>query len=230
MRPIQSRIMNGAFALSIIALVAAPISALGGDSQPVLQTDFESGLSAPFFTSFTTSNDMTQPRTSNIVSYDTLNPAWSDFYDHTHGDSSGHFFVANGLEGAQENALIINVLQMQRNTVYEFSGWLAALTDTPPSAITMRIFDGIALLKTAEFPMPTAPGVWQRFSVSFNTYNASYVGILLVGSADLRSNDFALDDVMLSVPEPAAGALLVIGFAALACGRRRSAGCSADAG
>jgi hypothetical protein len=180
--------------------------------------DFESGnLLPPFNSPFTRSNDMTTLNSWNIVSHDTLNPNWADFYDHTLGNAQGHFFIAKGTPGV-EDYMLSTTVPVTRNTSYTLSGWVAALSSDPPSALGIRIFDGAAPLKTGQFAVSSPTGVWQPFSLSLNTFNADFLAVYFFGVQGLNSNSLAFDDIRL-VPEPAAGALMVVGLAGCMIGR-----------
>ena len=182
--------------------------------------NFESGnLLSPFNSVFTRSNDMTVSNSWNIVSQDTLNPNWADFYDHTLGNAQGHFFVAKGTPGVQDYMLSMT-LSFTRNTNYTISGWMSSLTPDNPGALGIRVFGGSGVLKTGEFPIASPPGTWQPFSLTFNSFNLDFGSIFFFQSQSLQTNALALDDIELVVPEPSSAALLLVGLAGCLVGRR----------
>jgi hypothetical protein len=204
-------------AATCLILFAATVAfATGGTIGP---GDFESGnLLPPFNSVFTRSSDMTVSNSWNIVSQDTLNPNWADFYDHTLGNAQGHFFVANGTPGVQDYMLSMTV-PVTRNTGYSLTGWVAALSSDPPGALGIRIFAGAGVLKAGEFSMSSPAGVWQPFTLNFNSFNSDFLGIYFFRTQNLQTNAFALDDIQL-VPEPGSAALLLIGVASCVVRRR----------
>ena len=208
----------GIFALLVLS---TPVVAHAASTSLFANGDFETGELPPFNSFFTRSSEMTAPSTWNIVSHDTLNPTWVDFFDHTHGDANGHFFVSNGSEASPEYAINIDVT-LRRNTEYQLSGWVAAVSEDPPESLGIQIFNGIALITHGEFPIPSTPGVWQPFSIRFNSFHLDFASIFLYGEGDVGGNDFALDDISLTIPEPSAAMLFTLNLVGHAFVRRRT--------
>jgi hypothetical protein len=201
------------FSTPLIARAAVPLLLPNGD--------FETGQLAPFNSFFTRSDEMTAPSTWNIVSHDTLNPNWSDFFDHTHGNANGHFFVSNGPENREEHTLFFSI-DLQPNTEYRLSGWVAAVSSDAPERLGVRLFNGIGMITYREFPMPSTPGAWQPFGLTFNSFGGRPVSAFFSGTGSLRGNDFALDDISLVIPEPSTAMLLALAIVGQAIIRRRS--------
>jgi hypothetical protein len=205
----------------LFALLSLPIVARAAGPSLISNGDFETGELAPFNSFFTRSNEMTAPSTWNIVNHDTLNPNWSDFFDHTRGDANGHFFVSNGPEDFEEHTLFV-FINLQPNTEYQLSGWVASVSSDPPERLGVRIFNASAMITYREFPMPSTPGAWQPFSFTFNSFGARRVAAFFSGTDSLSSNDFALDDISLAIPEPSTTMYLALAIVGQAIIRRRS--------
>ena len=201
-------------------LLAAPLVAQAAAPSLVPNGDFEAGQLAPFNSFFTRSSEMTAPSTWNSVSHDTLNPSWLDFFDHTRGDANGHFFVSNGPENFEDHTVFI-LIDLQPNTEYKLSGWVAAVSSDAPDRLGVRIFNASAMITYREFSMPSTPGVWQPFALTFNSFGGRPVSAFFSGTGSLRSNDFALDDISLTIPEPSAATLLALALGGHVLFRRR---------
>ncbi|HEX2617423.1 MAG TPA: gliding motility-associated C-terminal domain-containing protein, partial [Flavobacteriales bacterium] len=120
----------------------------------------------------------------------TLNNTFAACADHTGG--GGNMFVANGNTTAGLNAWCATV-NVQPNTDYAFSAWIASLTATSPAVLAVSV-NGNAL----GTPM-TASGTtcqWDQFFGVWNSGASTSATICITDqNVDDSGNDFALDDL-----------------------------------
>jgi hypothetical protein len=194
--------------LSAILLPAA--SPLAVAQNLVVNGDFQTGALAPSTTVYTQSSTMQPPRTWNIVSFNTLHQAWDDFYDHTFGDGQGFFMVVNG-NTTGVGPTWSQSINVTPHTDYAASAWFASTHLANPASIEFRLdgqpFGGV-------FVAPPTTGDWvqhtavfdsgARSSVTFEIWDISGIG---------AGNDYAIDDIAVAVPEPAAMALVLLTLA-----------------
>jgi len=127
--------------------------------------------------------------------------AWGDYFDHTSGDSSGKYFVANASDDTTKTvwqSSLINVAQA--NTPYRFEAWLTKIYafESNPPVLSFQIGDGMSWtnLGTTASLDDSAPGEW-LFTYAdgmFASVGNYYVRLKNSNGAS-GGNDLGLDDI-----------------------------------
>jgi hypothetical protein len=205
------------------AIVALAIATSGQAANLVLNGDFEAG-NVIFGSDYTFVVD-THPPGVYTVDDDPNDghEAFTSFGDHTTG--TGQMMIVNGSEVEGLRVWYENGLVVVPNTTYFFSTWIASAHPAAPAQLDFSI-NGAAIGPT--FTAPATTGVWQQFFASWNSGSNTTADIALVNrNLAFSGNDFTLDDISLStispqaVPEPAAWALMILGFGATGAMLRR---------
>jgi hypothetical protein len=150
--------------------------------------------------------------------------SFSCFSDHT-PDPGNLMMVVNGSDDPNEWVWKQDVVNVEQNTTYYFSTWIASVYPVEPAKLRFFINDDPL---GAVFTASATTGVWQQFYATWNSGSNTTATIGLKNQNTAYSgNDFALDDIVLStaaVPEPATWALMIAGFggAGAMLRRRRS--------
>jgi hypothetical protein len=183
----------------------------------VVNGDFQTGSLAPSTSTYAQSGTMIPPATWNIVSFDTLHPQWSDFYDHTYGDDRGWYMIVNGTDQGLGPAWAQTVT-VTANTDYILSGWFATLIQLAPASLEFRV-NGVTI--SPAFSAPANAAVWEQRSVTFNSGNLTSLSVEIWDTNQVFSgNDYAIDDISLEAV-PAPGSIALAGAAGLVMMRRR---------
>lgn len=194
-----------------LACVASLCSVAAAD---IVNGDFETGGIAPSTTAYA-STDIYLPAQYLITSYNTVHSEWVDFYDHTYGNTNGHYMVVNGTDNGS-GPTWAQTVAVTPNTQYTLSGWFASLYPSSIANIEFRV-DGV--LVNPAFQAPNALGVWEQRSVTFNSGASTSISVEIWDSNQaFTGNDYAIDDISLT---PTPGAAALIGIGALAAGRRK---------
>ena len=119
---------------------------------------------------------------------------WADFGDHTTGD--GLMLMVNGSRAA--NMLVWSTtVAVDPQTQYDFSAWAASTFWRSPSSLAFSI-NGTLL--DSPILLPSATASWQPFAAGWYSGDATTAVLSLVnGNTEWNGNDFALDDIALSV-------------------------------
>jgi hypothetical protein len=185
-----------------------------GTLSPVGAPDYSSGGSAYTLWDEGTYSVGTDPNS--------LHASWASFGDHTTG--TGNMMIVNGAaspvsvwQGTLTSALVVG-------QTYEFSAWVANLYPPPvglgttPTAPAELQFSIGGNQIGASFTAPGV-GVWSEFTATF-VAGSEPIAVLDLNTVP-NGNDFALDDISLTVvPEPTtmtiviAGALLLLSLKA----------------
>ncbi len=146
-------------------------------------------------------------------------PSWASFGDHTTGQ--GLMMIVNGADVPDVMVWGEAGIGVEANTDYDFSFWMASTYSTAPAALNLEI-NGAVVSPTWNASSTT--GLWQQFSVTWNSGAASVADLKLWNQQTAYSgNDFALDDLSFAklglnsgaIPEPASWALMLAGFGAM---------------
>jgi hypothetical protein len=145
--------------------------------------------------------------------------------DHTTG--SGNMMIVNGSESPDERVWFQDGIAVLANTTYFFSTWIRSALNGAPAMLDFSI-NGSPIGPT--FTAGPVEGGWQQFFASWDSGASTVANISLVNrQLAYGGNDFALDDISLSVrspeaiPEPSAWALMILGFGAAGAMFRRQA-------
>lgn len=179
--------------------VATILPILFASANPIVNGDFQTGALVPSTSAYTQSADMLPAQTWAITSFDTLNPSWTDFRDHTTGDASGYFMVVNGSAtgGGPSWSQEIVVLP---NTHYSLSGWFASVNAAAPAALEFRVRDAPGVIATYAFQLPNTAAVWTNMTCQFNSGSASVLTVEVWDTTALAyGNDYAIDDLSVTV-------------------------------
>ena len=137
---------------------------------------------------------------------------FSSYGDHTTGQ--GLMMVVNGM--GTENAVVWgqDVFAVAQNADYTFSFWMASAHADSPAQIAARV-NGSWQSPVAMATSTT--GQWTQYSYNWNSGAATTANIALVNrNLAYQGNDFTRDDISFNgpsaVPEPAAWALMIMGF------------------
>jgi hypothetical protein len=165
----------------------------------IVNGDFQTGALAPSTSAYTQSADMLPAQAWAITSFDTLNPSWADFLDHTTGNPSGYFMAVNGSAtgGGPSWAQQISVLP---NTFYSLSGWFASVNTAAPAALEFRVRDALGVIATYAFQLPNTAAVWTNMTFQFNSGSASVLTVEVWDTSALfYGNDYSIDDLSVTV-------------------------------
>lgn len=171
--------------------------------------------------------------------------AWGSYFDHTAGNSSGKYFVANASSDTiktvwQSSAITVS----QANTAYRFEAWLMKIYafESNPPVLSFQIGDGTTWTNMGQTASlnSTSPGTWLFTYVDGQFSSAGTYFVRLKNSNGAAGgNDLGLDDIYFGlrssspsvgstpgttptafnptpVPEPATLGLAFFGLAALA--------------
>ena len=213
------------------ALAAMALSTGARAANLVVNGDFEAGNTG-FGSDYTFVSGPASAEPPAVYAIDTsphnVHPLWADFGDHTSG--SGLMMIVNGSETSGVQVWNESGIAVDPNTTYFFSTWIRSVFDQSPAQLNFSInMNGIGQTFTAG----TIADGWQQFFTAWDSGAATTATIALVNqNTAFSGNDFALDDISLStqspggVPEPAAWALMILGFGAAGAalrGRRATA-------
>jgi len=129
--------------------------------------------------------------------------AWGGYFDHTSGDATGKYFVANASSDTSKAVWQSNAISVaQANTPYRFEAWLAIIypNESNPPELSFEIGDGTSwtpLGQTRAFDLENdSPGEWY-FSYADGQFAAAgtYVVRLKNANGADGGNDIGLDDV-----------------------------------
>lgn len=169
--------------------------------------------------------------------------AWGNYFDHTSGDSSGKYFVANASSDTTKTVWQSSAISVtQPNTAYRFEAWLMKIYafESNPPLLSFEIGDGTnwtTMGQTASIDA-TDPGTWLFTYVDgqFSSAGTYYVRLKNSNGA-AGGNDLGLDDIYfglrssspsvgttpggtpttfspVAVPEPSGLALAAVGLGA----------------
>ena len=179
--------------------------------------------------------------------------AWGNYFDHTSGDSSGKYFVANASSDTTKTVWQSSAISVtQPNTAYRFEAWLMKIYqfESNPPVLSFEIGDGASwttMGQTASIGA-TSPGTW-LFTYADGQFSAAgtYYVRLKNSNGAAGGNDLGLDDIYfglrssapsvgstpggtpttfspVAVPEPSGLALAAVGIGVCLWRLRRHVG------
>ena len=130
--------------------------------------------------------------------------AWGEYYDHTSGNSSGKYFVANASNDTSKTVWQSNSISVsQANTPYRFEAWIQMIYpfESNPPSLSFEIGDGTAwtsLGQTLDLSDLDnyGPGTWYFTYVDGQFASAGTYYVRLKNSNGANGgNDLGLDDI-----------------------------------
>lgn len=208
------------FAITAAGLLACTAAA----NAAVINGDFETGDISPAVSAYTLDGTMFPPATYNVVGFDTIHPSWVDFFDHTRGNSDGHFMIVNGTDSGA-GPVWAQVISVTPGTSYEMSAWFASLFPAAVASLSLRVYGlverGDSPIAALDFIAPSDLGVWAQQTLAFDAGQLSAVRVEIWDTnAAFSGNDYAIDDIAVSAV-PAPGAAAMLGLAGITGVRRR---------
>ncbi|WP_169981407.1 PEP-CTERM sorting domain-containing protein [Tautonia rosea] len=195
------------FAILVALIWASPASA----ENLIYNGDFELG-DVGFNTDYPNA-----PQTFGYQIVRNPNEDWysgfASFGDHTTGD---------GFMLAVDGATILNQVVWEQTVtlpiqqLYDFSVWVAPMSSPNPADLEFQIEQGGINRRLGGLKLSSEPGVWTKFSRRFIVGPQIQTGPATIKIVNMETagvgNDFALDDLRLSViPEPST--LVLVGLA-----------------
>ena len=172
----------------------------------VVNGDFESGTSGitSDYTYQTGSNSLGPPSTWSVVTKaNDVHELWTAANDHTYGNGSGHYFVANGSDDTTKAVWQTSapLTVTQANTAYRFEAYITSLyaVGNAGPILTFQVGDGAQwydMGTTQTFPNDYTPGAWSLayYDGVFTRTGSYYLRLLNAQSATL-GNDLGVDDI-----------------------------------
>jgi hypothetical protein len=193
-----------------------------GAANLLVNGDFEGGASG-----FSSDYNYSPGDLGPAGAYDVINdprhdhPLFAVMGDHTSG--AGLMMVINGASTPDVNVWAEAGIPVTPHTNYTFSGWVASVYYSNTAQLDLDI-NGSQVGPTVL--APGVEGVWQQFSVTWNSGSATKADLAVVNqNISPDGNDFALDDISLAsagtAPEPSSWTLLLAGMGALGGALRR---------
>ena len=230
-----------------ICIVAAWAMAAEARATNLISNGDFSGGNAGFtseYTYATGANALFPEGTYSVVTKaNDVHNSWGGYYDHTSGNASGKYFVANASDDTSKTVWQSSAISVaQPNTAYRFEAWLMkiyAFENNPP-VLSFEIGDGTnwtTMGQTASIAA-TSPGNW-LFTYADGQFSSAgtYYVRLKNSNGALGGNDLGLDDIYfglrssapsvgttpggtpttfspVAVPEPSGLALAAVGLGA----------------
>ncbi len=178
-----------------ISLLLIALSAIVGMASAganlIANGDFESGYTG-FYTDYS-KLPLYIYETSYNITNDPHNASgfFTSFGDHTSG--SGLMMVVNGARTSNRTVWSQTVAVVP-NTDYNYSVWIASVYAADPARLQFQIDSDIV----GNFTASSTPGVWQKFTTTWNSGSKTSVVIRIIDlNINGYGNDFALDDISL---------------------------------
>lgn len=142
------------------------------------------------------------------------------------GNVEGDYAYYNGFQDADGDAYVIRLTSLIVGQQYDLSAMMLTLAPNPPypQVSNIRFLHNSVALGTdlTLVPAPSGSEVWAQYVRTFVATGDDTLVIRNLGGASNAGNDFALDNITVSVvPTPAAAA--AFGLAGLMVARRRRA-------
>jgi hypothetical protein len=190
-----------------LVLLATALAAGAGTTQNlVVNGDFESGNSG--FTTKYAVGDVSGPGSYSIGTNPSTAPGafsdWCNCGDHTSG--TGNMMIVNGASTASW-PVWEETVTVAPSTDYVFSYWGAEVDHDSNSLPNLIVKINGEVMGSSLFPRnsPDNGGQWQNYKFTWTSGSTKSADLMLVDqNTDSAWNDFALDDISLSVVPPAA--------------------------
>jgi len=127
--------------------------------------------------------------------------AWGSYVDHTSGNSSGKYFVANASSDTTKTVWQSGAISVsQPNTAYRFEAWMMKIYpfESNPPVLSFQIGDGTTWTNMGQTASigSTSPGVWLFTYVDGQFASAGTYYVRLKNSNGAAGgNDLGLDDI-----------------------------------
>lgn len=160
----------------------------------VLNGDFTGGT-VGFNSDYTYGSTPDLPAASFWVgnNANTVHSGFAGIPDHTTG--SGNYLVVNGA-GTPNLNVWCQTINVEANTNYNFSAWVANLVNGSPAILQFSINGNVL---ATPFNAPIAVGQWEEFFSTWNSGVSTTAQICIVNqNTTLGGNDFAVDDISFS--------------------------------
>ena len=203
------------FAIPLLA--AAVIFSGTANANLIVNGDFETGDFTNFwtdaFTGWTTTNVGVPGSDPEINTYMCCGPAFPSGHL---SDSAAYF----GNTTATKQAVIAQSIA-PANGIYHIEFWFQSAQGVQPNDLLVQ-FDGQTVFNLHDIVVPTYPD-WQLYATDVMVSDSP--ATLSLSFTGWNQGDYLLiDDVSVTVPEPAGVALLGMGLLALAFNRRKRTG------
>jgi hypothetical protein len=161
-------------------------------------TGFTSGYS---YNTLNPGPELVEGSYSVVTKADDVHFAWGNYFDHTSGNSSGKYFVANASSDTSSTVWQSGLITVsQANTPYRFEAWLSKIYayESNPPLLSFQIGDGTNwtnLGQTASID-EASPGDWVfTYADGQFTSVGDYFVRLKNSNGASGGNDLGLDDV-----------------------------------
>ena len=196
-----NRIARTAAVAGISLLAAAPARAtslISNGDFSAGNTGFTSGYS---YNTINPGPELVEGAYSVVTQASDVHAAWGGYYDHTSGDSSGKYFVANASSDTSQTVWQSSLITVgQANTPYRFEAWLTKIYpyESNPPLLSFQIGDGTTWTNLGETASldDANPGEWvfAYADGQFTSAGQYYVRLKNSNGAS-GGNDLGLDDV-----------------------------------
>lgn len=186
-------------------LVAVLAAAEAGATNLISNGDFSSGntgfTSQYSYNTLNSGPELVEGAYSVVTKASDVHFAWGSYFDHTTGNSSGKYFVANASSDITKTVWQSSAISVsQPNTAYRFEAWLTAIYqfESNPPVLSFQIGDGTNwtnLGQTAAIGA-TSPGSW-LFTYADGQFSSAgtYYVRLKNSNGATGGNDLGLDDI-----------------------------------
>lgn len=195
------------FLTAVVAAVVCAFAPASAHADPIIPNAHFSLGNSGFTSGYTYVNaatlpdlELMWPERTYTVGADPAeyHPLWPPIGDHTTGD--GGMMIVNGSPDA-DVIVWSAAAAVTPGTQYDFIFWAASVYPISPASLEFSI-NGV-LLPGGPFTLSATPGLWERFSAGWYSGTDTVAVLSLIDRNTVREgNDFAIDDIALSVVPP----------------------------